>query len=118
MTARYLTADRAPVRWEMVDLEDQLALDHKARVVWAYVSGLKLPELYEAIDAVEGGPGRPPPDPAILLALWLCATLEGVGAARQLDRLCQRDVACRWLCGGVPVNYHGLSDFRVGHGAV
>ena len=44
--------------------------------------------------------------------------MEGVGSARQLDRLCQRDIAYRWLCGGVPVNYHGLSDFRVSCGAV
>jgi len=69
MTARYLSADRRQLRWDVVDLESQLASDHKARVVWAYVSGLELPELYAAIDAVEGGPGRPPPDPAILLAL-------------------------------------------------
>jgi hypothetical protein len=52
----------------------------------------------------------------VLLALWLYATLEGVGSARELARLCERDVAYRWLCGGVPVNYHGLADFRVDHG--
>ncbi len=50
----------------------------------------------------------------MLLALWLYATLEGVGSARELDRLVERDLAYRWLAGGVPVNYHGLSDFRVG----
>jgi hypothetical protein len=50
----------------------------------------------------------------VLLALWLYATLEGVGSARALGRLVERDMAYRWLAGGVPVNYHGLSDFRVG----
>src|SRR5262249_30287151 len=49
---------------------------------------------------------------------WLFATLEGVGSARQLDRLCKRDIAYRWLCGGVPMNYHGLSDFRFVHARV
>jgi len=29
-----------------------------------------------------------------------------------LERLCRAHAAYRWLCGGVPVNYHGLSDFR------
>jgi len=38
---------------------------------------------------------------------------RGVGSARQLDRLAQRDLAYRWIAGGVPLNYHGLSDFRV-----
>lgn len=118
MGARSREADRAQLRWEMVDLERQLAADHKARVVWAFVSGLDLSALYAAIRAREGEPGRPPADPKLLLALWLYATLERVGSARQLDRLCERDVAYRWLCGGVAMNHHGLSDFRVAHGEV
>jgi hypothetical protein len=35
-----------------------------------------------------------------------------VGSARALDRLCESHDAYRWLCGGVSVNYHTLSDFR------
>lgn len=116
--ARYLEADRAQLRWDMVDLESQLPLEHRARVVWAFVEGLDLSALYTQIRAREGEPGRPPPDPKIMLGLWLFATLEGVGSARQLDRLCRRDVAYRWLCGGVPMNYHGLSDFRCEHAEV
>ena len=116
--ARVLEADRAQLRWDTIDLESQLALDHRARVVWAFVESLDLSELYARIQAREGEPGRPPPDPKILLALWLYATLEGVGSARQLDRLCERDLVYRWLCGGVPMNYHGLSDFRFDHAEV
>ena len=47
--------------------------------------------------------------------LWLYATLDGVGSARELDRLCDSDDAYRWLCGGVGVNHHTLRDFRVEH---
>ena len=36
-----------------------------------------------------------------------------MGSARQLARLCQEHDAYRWLCGGVAVNHHTLSDFRV-----
>jgi transposase len=96
-------------------LEDLLTSDHQARVVWQFVLGLDLSALYARIRAVEGGPGRPPIDPRILVALWLYATLEGVGSARALDYLCTEHHAFRWLCGGVRVNYHTLSDFRVGH---
>jgi len=99
----------------MIDLEGLIAADHRARLVWSFVESLDLTPFYELIKAREGEAGRPPPDPAVLVALWLYATLEGVGSARELDRLTQRDVAYRWLCGGVPVNYHGLSDFRVEH---
>lgn len=116
--ARYLEADRSQLRWDMVDLDGLLPVEHRARVVWSLVAGLDLAPLYAVINAREGAPGRPAADPAVLLALWLHATLEGVGSARQLARLCDSDIAYRWLCGGVPVNYHGLADFRVGHGAV
>jgi hypothetical protein len=51
----------------------------------------------------------------LLLAVWLYAVSEGVGSARALARLCEHHDAYRWLCGGVSVNYHGLSDFRVAH---
>lgn len=88
---------------------------HRARIVWAFVARLNLDDLYLLIAAREGVSGRPPADPAILLAVWLYATLEGVGSARQIDRLCVSDIAYRWLCGGVSMNYHGLSDFRIGH---
>src|SRR5438067_7302833 len=38
--------------------------------------------------------------------------LDGVGSARKLAHLCQYHLAYQWICGGVPVNYHSLSDFR------
>ena len=81
----------------------------------SFVEQLDLSALYDAIKAREGEPGRPPPDPAVLLALWLYATIEGVGSARQLDRLARSELAYRWIAGGVALNYHGLADFRVAH---
>ena len=60
-----------------------------------------------------GDAGPPAADPAVLVALWLYATVEGWVRARELERLAQSDPAYRWLAGGVPLNYHGLADFRV-----
>ena len=95
------------------DLESLLPADHRARLVWAFVASLDLTAFHARIKAVEGHSGRPPIDPAILVSLWLYATLEGVGSARALDRLCDEHDAYRWLCGGVGVNYHTLAAFRV-----
>jgi transposase len=83
--------------------------------VWAFVEQLDLRPLYERIQAVEGVAGRPAIDPRILVVLWLYATLDGVGSARALERLCEEHNAYRWICGGVGVNHHTLSDFRVVH---
>lgn len=112
---RYATANRAQVELRPIDLEALLPPGHAARLVWRFVEGLDLSAFYAPIKAREGGPGRTPIDPKILLALWLYATIDGVGAARELDRLCESHDAYRWLCGGVGVNYHTLSDFRVDH---
>jgi transposase len=108
---RLRTVDRQQLLPAM-PLEDLLDSDHQARVVWDFVSQLDLSLLYAQIRAVEGGPGRPAIDPRILTAVWLYATLEGVGSARALSWLCENHNAFRWLVGGVSINYHTLSDFR------
>jgi len=116
--------DRPPPRLRQADrsqllspmpLDDLLEDDHQARVVWDFCLGLNLAALYDAINSRQGGPGRAALDPRLAVALWLQATLEGVGSARRLNYLCTHHHAFRWLLGGVSVNYHSLADFRVGH---
>lgn len=116
-TPRYETANRTQVELTPTDLEALLPPGHAARLVWRFVEGLDLSAFYAAIKAREGRAGRPAIDPKILIALWLYATIDGVGSARELDRLCVSHDAYRWLRGGVSVNYHTLSDFRVAHQA-
>lgn len=112
---RLRCAERRQVELQPFTLDELLPADHDARAVWDYVQHLDLSGLYDEIRAVEGVPGRNKIDPRILLALWLYATLDGVGSARELDRLCKDHIAYRWICGGVSVNYHTLSDFRTAH---
>jgi transposase len=112
---RVVTADRQQLELRPVDLESLLPPEHRARAIWAMVEGLDLTKFYETIIARGSEPGRPAIDPKVLVALWLYATSEGVGSARELARLCEAHDAYRWLGGGVGVNYHTLSDFRVGH---
>ena len=97
-------------------LDEVLPEDHPVRALWQFIEGLDLTRFTSEIKTVGSSPGQPPIDPGILLALWVFANSEGVGSARELDRLCERDIAYRWICGGVGVNHHTLSDFRVGHG--
>lgn len=113
---RIQTAERRQVEYRPWSLDQLIAGDHRVRTVWSYVESLDLSSLYESVDSVAGKPGRDAVDPRILFSLWMFATIESVTSARQLDRLCQRDLAYMWLCGGVGVNYHLLSDFRTAHG--
>lgn len=90
------------MRREMLDLEGLLPADHRARVVWAFAERLDFSALYARIGARAGEPGHPPPDPRIMVALWLYATLEGVGrrgswrgCAKVTWRIAGCAVACR-----------------------
>jgi transposase len=98
-------------------LDELIREDHPVRSVWQYVESLDLSKFYQEIHAVEGGVGRDAVDPRILLALWLFATIEGVGSARRLAELCTRDFAYLWICGEVTVNRDLLNSFRSNHPA-
>lgn len=114
--ARVQSPERTQVEMQFLSLDQWLDKGHRARVVWQYAESLDLSELYQQIKATEDNVGRDPIDPRILFALWLLATIEGFTSARRLADLTTRDIPYMWICGGVSVNYHRLSDFRVQHG--
>ncbi len=114
---RLQVPDRRQRFWEDACLDERLAADHPARLIWQLVETLDLSAFYTPLRARGPEPGRPAIDPKLLVALWLYAACEGVGCGRALDRLCRQHDGYRWLCGGVSVNYHTLNDFRVQHEA-
>ena len=114
-TPRLRPVERHQVEFRTASLDQLLTPDHTARIVWAYVIQCDLTPLLQSVKAVRGHVGRAANDPRVLLALWLFATLDGVGSARELDRLCGEHMAYQWLCGGMSVNYHTLADFRTEH---
>jgi transposase len=112
---RMKSPDRSQLDPNPKQIDDLIPAGHPARLVWELVQELDLTPLYAQIKAVEGHAGRPPIDPRIQVALWLYATEEGVGKARELYRRCYDCDPYKWLRGGVDVNYHTLSDFRTQH---
>jgi len=114
--ARTKIPERSQVEMQFLSLDQWLDQDHRVRVVWQYVESLDLTELYQSIRATRHEVGRDAIDPRILFALWLFATIEGQSSARRLDELTRRDIPYMWICGGVSVNYHRLSDFRTQYG--
>jgi transposase len=108
--------DRNQVVIHYEHLEAMIPADHPVRVIWGFVERSDLSVLTKKVRSTEDGPGRPAIDPRVLLTLWLYATIDGIGSARALEKLCDDHLVYRWICGGVPVNYHTLSDFRSGTG--
>jgi len=97
------------------DLDSLVAEDHEVRAIWDFLDKLDLSAFYRSIKVVLDQPGRPASDPQVLLALWVYATVEGIGSARHLARLTEEHDVYRWLRGGVPIDYHLLAEFRVTH---
>ena len=102
---------RVPAR-----LKDWLPPGHLARQIWTTVEGLDLTEFYVDIQVEDCTPGAPATDPLLLVAVWVYATSQGETCARAVADLCVNHVAYIWLCGGVSMNYHTLSDFRTRYG--
>jgi transposase len=116
--ARLREANRTQITWGRIDLDAQLPEDHPARAILAVIERLDLRALYAQIEARDEVAGAPAIDPKVLLALWVYATSEGEGSAREIWRLTTVHDAYRWICGGVAVGYHTLSDFRSEQGEV
>lgn len=106
---------RDQIQFTVSCLNDLIPADHRVRDVWEYVSSLDLSTFKTNIRIAEGGGGPRTTDPRILLALWLFGMLEGISSARHIARQCTMHHAYIWICGGVTINYHTLSDFRTNH---
>jgi transposase len=114
---RLRRAERNQILMQMACCDDLIPLKHQARVIWSVVAKLDLSAFYEPIKARACVCGRDMTDPAILISLWLYASTRGEGSARELARLCAESKPYQWLCGGVSLNNHTLSDFRTDHAA-
>src|SRR5580765_6432621 len=112
---RVRAINRSQLTWQRLDVERLIEMEHPARAIWELVGRLKLEGFYAPIEAVEGGAGRTPWDPRLLISLWIYAYSRGISSAREIARRCTYEPAFQWLCGLGEINHHTLSDFRVGH---
>jgi transposase len=96
------------------DIREWLSSDH---LVWF---------LLEVVDRLDtgglhrrrrrGGQGRAGYDPDMLLALLIYAYCTKVRSSRQIERLCETDVAFRVICAGHRPDHTTIARFRQEHG--
>src|SRR5215470_3413535 len=116
LKVRVKAVDREQMVMKTVDVEKLIDEDHPARSIWEIVGRENLEGFYREIKTVDGGLGRSPWDPRMMITLWIYAYSEGTGSAREIERLCEYHPAYQWITGMSVVNYHSLSDFRVENG--
>ena len=112
---KLLQASRNQIEMIVSALDEMIPDNHPVRAVWTYVEKLDLSKALNKIETIEGCVGRPAVDPKILVALWLYATIEGIGSARVLARYAHEHIAFKWICGNVEVERRTISDFRIKH---
>ena len=111
-TPRLRIASREQYEFKSCLLNDLIPKEHLARDIWDYVNKLDLSISLSKIQSVEGKQGSPAIDPKILVCLWLFATIKGISSSRAIEELTKEHNAFIWICGGVNVNYHTISDYR------
>src|SRR5437868_14596455 len=112
---KWRTADRAQMVMANIYVEELIAADHKARAIWELTGRLDLARFAESVKTTAGCAGRPAWEPRLLVSVWVYAYSEGIGSAREIERVLEYEPGFQWLCGLGRINHHTLSDFRVNH---
>lgn len=107
--------NRDQLIWARIDLEEWIPPTHKARAIWDLTGKLDLSRFYEGRYTVKGQAGAPGWAPRLLVSIWVYMLSEGVGSAREIERLMEHEPGLMWLSGRVVINHHTLSDFRTAH---
>jgi transposase len=97
------------------DMREWLPADH---LVWFVLEALAAVDL-EVFHRTRrtGGVGRQGYDPDMLVGLLIYAYCQGERSSRQIERLCDTDVAFRVACGGHSPDHTTIARFRQVHSA-
>lgn len=107
--------NRNQLAWGMIDVEELIPGDHKARAIWELAGLLDLKPFKSGLRTQQGDKGRSAWDARLLVSIWVYALSEGIGSAREIERLMGYEPGLRWLSGLEVINHHTLSDFRAAH---
>ena len=99
--ARFLVPQRSFVVRRQSTLEATLPEGHLARFIWAELSAMDFTALEAHYASIQGGPGRSPYHPRVLVALWIYGMTQGIGTAVGIAMACLTRDDFRWLAGGL-----------------
>lgn len=114
MARGYIPVDRDQQFLIPPDIRDWLAENHLVWFLLQVVERLDTSGLHAR--RRRGGQGRAGYDPDMLLALLIYAYCTKVRSSRQIERLCETDVAYRVICAGHRPDHSTIARFRQEHG--
>jgi len=113
MARDYIPVDRDQLFLVPPDMREWLPVDHLVWWLLAVVERLDTSALHRS--RRRGGQGRAGYDPDMLLALLIYAYCTKVRSSRQIERLCETDVAFRVICAGRAPDHSTIARFRQEH---
>jgi transposase len=111
MAKRYRPVDRDQPYLFPPSMRDWLPPDHAVWLVIRAVEDHLDTSVFHA-GRKTGGAGTAGYDPDMLVTLLVWAYAHGVTSSRDIERLCQTDVAFRVICGGNTPRHVTVSEFR------
>ena len=86
--ARFLVPRRSAIVRRQSTLEALLPPGHLARFIWEKLLAVDFSDAEARYSSVQGGPGRPPYHPRVLVALWIFAMTQGLETAAAIAEAC------------------------------
>lgn len=97
-------------------VDDWLPQDHVARFLEEIIRGLDLSAFYQDYEQCVGR-GRPPYDPAMMLAVMIYCYVTGRFSSRKIETATYDDVAVRYLTRELHPDHDCIAEFRKRHTA-
>jgi len=93
-------------------LDELVSPDNPVRFIDAYVEQLDLKKLGFKIPGTNGGKGKPPYNPSVLLKIYILGYLNCIRSSRKLEMECNKNIEMMWLTERLAPDFKTIADFR------
>ena len=107
----FIAGDRNQLLLLSPSVDKWVPVNHVVRFIRDIVQQMKLSTFYLSY----GTEGRPPYDPAMMLAVLIYAYCQGRRSSRKISKACEEELPYRWLTGNTVPDHCAISRFRSRH---
>ena len=93
-------------------LDELVSPDNPVRFIDAYVEQLDLQKLGFKIPGTNGGKGKPPYNPSVMLKIYINGYLNRIRSSRKLEMECNKNIEMMWLTERLAPDFKTIADFR------
>jgi transposase len=107
----FIAGDRNQMWLLPPSVDKWVPVNHVVRFIWEILKQMNLRAFYFSY----GMEGRPPYDPAMMLAVLIYAYCQGRRSSRKISKACEEELPYRWLTGNTVPDHCAISRFRSRH---